>query len=148
MTAVKNSLQTTPSEALNNIKNKDVESSKDVFAAAKPLKDQWKLEKESLQIDRSNKNALVDSNEAFALETKGWSVISQSPNGAISFYQKLENKNDGDKALVLKKEQQAHELLANEIQRTLANQLIAQYKTQNAISLDYLNYGTEMTRDE
>ncbi len=146
--AIKKNLQTSSSNALENIRTKDIESPKDVLIAANPLKDQWKLEKESFQIDRSNKNALVDSNEAFALRTNGWSSITQSPNGAISFYQKLENKNDGDSALVLKKEQQAQELLANEIQRTLATQLIAEYKDQQAISLDYMNYGTEMIPNE
>ncbi|MBA3603535.1 MAG: hypothetical protein H0W50_07840 [Parachlamydiaceae bacterium] len=148
VTALKNKVQTSPSGALDDIKTKDAESSKDVLIAAKPLIDQWKLEKEFFKIDRSNKNSLVDSSEAFALDTKGWSSITQSPNGAISFYQKLENKDEGDTALVSKKEQQAHEILSNEIQRTLATQLIAQYKDQQAISVDYLNYGTEMSTDE
>ncbi len=150
--AVKKNLQTSSSDAPDEIKIKEndasKESSNEKLMAAKPLKDQWKLEKESFHIDRSDKNTFINPQEAFALKIGAWSEINQSPNGALSFYHKLENKNEGDAALLLKKDQQAHELLSGEIQRILASQLIAEFKSKNAISLDYLNTATEMTSDE
>lgn len=147
-TAIQTKLKTNPDAALAEIKTKETESSQETLTAAKPLREQWKLEKIPFQIDRSSKDPLVNSAEAFALNVNGWSEMTQSPNGAITFYQKLENKNESDAALVKEKVQKAHRLLGDEVQQILASQLIAEFKAKQAISLDYLNYGSEMTANE
>jgi GcvH upstream region-like protein len=143
---VKGHLTSNPASAVNEIKVKeaDPKSSTDLVAAV-PLTDQWKLEKQTFSIDRSTKHDQINSAEALNLPINNWSEIVQSPNGAIAFYQKLEVKNDSTTALLQEKNLQAQRLLSGEIQRLLANQLISEFKAKNAISLEFMDSGSEMT---
>lgn len=113
-----------------------------------PLADQWKLEKKPFKIDRSSQSEQINIVEAFKLPAHGWSDVTQTPNGALSFYQKLGTAKGGNETVQNSKLKQAQSLLDEEVQRVLAAQLIADFKAKQAISLDYLDQGTEMSASD
>ncbi len=112
------------------------------------LADQWKLERKSFKVDRSSQNEQINMVEALELPTNGWSDVIQAPNGALSFYQKLEVGKKGHETVMDSKLKQAQSLLAEEIQRVLAEQLIAEYKAKEAINLEYLDQSAEMSASD
>lgn len=112
------------------------------------LADQWKLEKKSFKIDRSNQNEQINIVEAFELPAKGWSEVTHTPNGALSFYQKLGSGKEGNELVLDKKLKQAQSSLNEEVQRVLAVQLITDFKAKQAISLDFLNQGAELSAND
>lgn len=138
--SIKGQLEANPEASVLYVKGESNEK--------KSLADQWKLEKKPFKIDRSTQNDQINIVEAFELPLKGWSDVIQSPNGALSFYQKLGTGESENEAVLNDKLKQAQSLLAAEIQRVLAAQLITEFKAKNAISLDYLNQGTEMSAND
>jgi hypothetical protein len=106
------------------------------------LDQQWLLEKRPFSIERSNNSEQFNTVEALELDLNAWSKVINTPNGAIFFYQKLESppKNHD---LVLDKTHQAQQLLSNEAQRLVASQLIDEFKSKHAISLDFMDQSAE-----
>lgn len=103
---------------------------------------QWQLEKRPFSIERSNNNEQFNTIEALELPVNAWSSIINTPSGAIFFYQKLES-HPKQNELVLEKSHQAQQLLSNEAQRLVASQLIDDFKSKQAISLEFMNNNSE-----
>jgi hypothetical protein len=82
------------------------------------------------------------------LPLNGWSEVISAPNGALAFYQKIEILNENALSIAQEKNKQAHKLLAEEIQKLLAENLVAEFKTKNAISLEFMDASNEMTAEE
>lgn len=149
MNDVKNKLAKSTSDESAYVVSED---SKDIatptLAAKEALDQQWKLQKSSFHIDRSSPQPQVDRLEIMTLPMEGWSLVHDSSNGAMYFYQKLDSKGFGDRQLVIDKSNQAYRLLGNAMQRTYGQELLTEFKAKDAISLAYMNTGAEMTTEE
>lgn len=108
------------------------------------LADQWKLESRPFKIERSHSSEQINSVEALEMAINSWSPVAQSPTGAISFYQKLPNDQKDHSQLALEKSTQSKRYLASEAQRLVAEQLIAEFKAKQALSLSFMQSGEEM----
>lgn len=127
-----------PATASRLVKGKE-EAAKDSLAEAKPLQNQWLLEKDILRLDRSDEHPLVNADEAFSLPLKGWSGVKTAPNGDLVFYQVLQQKTAEEKQVaVADQTKEAHEVLSDDAQRILAMNVMKELKEKNALSLDYL----------
>ncbi|MGZ3732195.1 MAG: SurA N-terminal domain-containing protein [Parachlamydiaceae bacterium] len=144
---IKNNLSTNPEQAKSEIKEAE-QTTNAKLVAVPALTDQWKLEKQSFQIDRSSQHPLVKSGEALNLPLNAWSEVIQTPNGAIAFYQKLEVKDENATEIHKEKSRQARQLLSGEIQRLLATSLVTDFKNKDAISLSFMNNESEMIETE
>lgn len=116
--------------------SKDV---KDVLAAAKPLQEQWLLEKETVRLERSDDNPLIDDKEAFAMPDLAWSSVKAVPNGDIAFFQVVRHLASEDKEIaVADQTKQAHALLSDDAQQILMATTLKELQEKKALSLDYL----------
>lgn len=109
-------------------------------AKAAPLHQQWQLEKRPFAIDRSSNSEQFNTVEALELAVNAWSPVTSTPNGAIFFYQKIESQPK-EHDFVVDKSHQAQQLLSGEAQRIMASQLITEYKSKHAISLEFIDNG-------
>lgn len=134
---IKKQLQANPENEARYVKNINVDEQPSDLSSA-PVYKQWLLEKKPFSIDRSNNNEQFNTVEALELAVNSWSPVTNTPSGAIFFYQKLQGQSKKN-TFISDKSREAQLLLGREAQRTMATQLIADYKNKNAISLDYLN---------
>lgn len=91
-----------------------------------PLANQWKLDKESYRLSRSEGASArgLDITELFSLPVEGWSSVSVSFDGTIAFF-KLKEKKDGSSlpAVALKMEK-VQQILSYEAQRLLTEKML------------------------
>lgn len=110
------------------------------------LDQQWQLEKRPFSIERSSNSEQINTIEALELAANAWSPVISTPSGAIFFYQKLESQPKKQE-LVLDKSHQEQQLLSSEAQRLVASQLINEYKSKHAISLEFMENSGENALD-
>lgn len=141
---VKGALEKDPTAAARYVQAKNP-SDQPVDASSQGLSAQWALEMRPFQITRSSNSEQINSVEAFDLALGAWSPVKQSSGGAILFYRKLESQPIDLERLTQEKSQQSKKLLAAEAQRRLAAQVVEELKVKKAISLEFLQSGSEMT---
>lgn len=113
------------------------------LAQRSELADQWKVEKATVTLNRQNPEAAVDIAEALTLTANAWSPLKTPVNGDLAFYQvkageEKTTPNQKELAVIADQARQAQTLLGAEAQRHLMRQVLAELKSQNAISLAYL----------
>jgi GcvH upstream region-like protein len=103
------------------------------------LADQWKIEKNTLTIDRQNQEGSVDVAEALVLNVDAWSTLKTPPNGDLAFYQvKNHGMTTHQPANIAQQTREAQSSLGNEAQRHLMQLVLKELKSKNALSLAYL----------
>jgi GcvH upstream region-like protein len=128
-----------PEAATKLVKVDREERAKESLAEAKPLQNQWLLEKVSTRVDRSDERPLVDPEDAFMLPIKGWSSVKTAPNGDLVFFQVEKQVAVNEKQLaVADQTQAAHKVLSDDAQRVLTINVLKELKDKHALSLDYL----------
>lgn len=138
---IKGDLEKNPSQSEQWVRVQMEEEEEPANLADRPvLADQWKIEKATLDLNRQNPGeAAIDVAEALSLASNEWSSLNAPINGDLSFYQV---KNRGESALptkaVAEQVRQVQALLGSEAQRHLMQQVLADLKSNNAISLAYL----------
>ena len=117
----------------------------DQLSPSEPLADQWKLDKEDYKLSRSEGSALspLDATTVFSLPLSGWSAVYVAPNGSIAFFQLQAKANGTLAAAVAAKMDKVQKLLSFEAQRTLMHNVLNDIGAKNAISLEYLNKGSD-----
>lgn len=137
-------LKKDPAAAAKLIKQSKETASEEKLAEAKPLQDQWLIEKATVRLDRSDENPLVDDREAFSLTEKGWSSVKTSPNGDIAFYQVVRHVGAEEKEIAIADQtNEAHAMLSADAQRVLTHKVLKDIQDKHAISLDYLKVSQE-----
>lgn len=143
---VQKTLESHPEAAEIYVRKEAVGSqSPEKLAVAVPLMRQWQLEKRAFQIDRSSNNEQINTIEALELPVNSWSSVVQSPSGAIYFYLKLASDGNENTTLVNEKTRQSQGVLSAEAQRILAIQLLSEFKAKKAMSINYMETGSEMS---
>jgi len=110
----------------------------------KALADQWKLEKTAYQSERGKEESEVDLVEAFEMKPNSWSSIQSPANGDLHVFYLTKRGNDSNMKSLSERISTARNLLSDESQRILMQRILHEIKEKRAISLDYLNQGTEM----
>lgn len=119
-------------------------TSEELLEARKPLADQWKLERSAYQAARSTHEDVLDKAEVFSLAVNDWTQVRAPASGDVSFFH-LERKGDDlDKNAVAERVTRVQQLLSDESQRLLMGQLLKEFQSKQAISLDYLNQVAEV----
>lgn len=99
------------------------------------LADQWKIEKQSFEINRSSEDERLNLTEITSMGE--WSDLKTTANGGLYFIRKFD-LNAADHSFSLEKNNFARLQLSNEIQKVLGNRFAEKWKAQKAISLEYL----------
>lgn len=126
-------------EALKAILLFDETAPRTALTPRASLTDQWKLEKHAFSADRSSEASSIDIPELFALSEAGWTKVHTPVNGDLYFFELQRKGSDPDKAALAEKLQLAHQMIADDAQRTLTHHVVQQLKDKHAISLDYLD---------
>lgn len=142
---IKEALEKDPAMASHWIAAKSKEEEVSSQLHERPtLSAQWKIEKSEEEISRESPPAHVDVQEAFLLEPKTWSSIQALPNGDLAFYQvKGRNAPSHSMSELARQGREMQTLLGAEAERHLMRQVIAELKSKNALSLDYLKVAAE-----
>lgn len=145
--SIKAKVEADPQHEELYVKTANTEQTSENAPGIVTLEQQWQLEKRPFSIERSSNSEQINTIEALEMATNAWSPTINTPSGAIFFYQKLESQPKKD-ALVLDKSLQEQQLLATEAQRLIASQLIDEFKSKHAISLEFMNTSGESSLDE
>jgi GcvH upstream region-like protein len=120
----------------------EVDASK--LPAHKALGDQWKLEKIPFQSERGKEGEDVNLVEAFDMKPNFWSSIQTPANGDLHMFYLTKRGNDATMGSLGERISSARHLLSDDAQRILMKRVLHEIKEKRAISLDYLNQGSEM----
>jgi len=146
---IKDKIQKDPTNASAYIRTTEpLMTQKDKLPPRKALEDQWKLEKESVQLSRGGEDDVVEKGEVYALSKGAWTNVRTPPNGDIYFFQ-LQSKGANEE-IVLNSERvlESQQLLSYEAQRHYMKKALQEIKEKNAISLEYLNQPVETIESE
>jgi GcvH upstream region-like protein len=108
------------------------------------LANQWKLEKETLTIDRNKTQTIGNISEIFDLEPGTWSPIKIENNGDLLFFQvKEQGKQEEALNALINQTNKWQALLGDEAEGQLMQEILKIIKEKDAISLDYLKIADE-----
>lgn len=142
---IKEEIEKDPAKAEQYIRLK-MEEETDLNHLPQPasLADQWRIEKETVVVSRQDEAPLVDLEEAFAMSPQTWSKLKVPFNGDLVFYHVAEKgmKEDSE-GLIVQQTREAQDLLSAAAQRVLMQNVLAELKAKNAISLAYLSTPAE-----
>jgi GcvH upstream region-like protein len=128
------------------VQPEDDKAASTTLAQRSPLADQWKIEKATLTINRQASDSGVNVTEALALAENTWSPLQTPVNGDLAFYQvKGRGDTSAQSTAVIEQARSAQALLGAEAQRHLMQQVLAELKSKNAISLAYLRIPQDET---
>ncbi len=120
----------------------------EILLARPALQDQWKVEKSSRHIARSDNTEDLNKDAMFALAIGEWMPVQPTPNGDLAFFQ-LKSKNpNADAGMVYDKMQESHQLISDDAQRIFMRSVVHEIKEKNAISLQYLDAAVESIEPE
>lgn len=114
------------------------------LSATKPLGDQWKLVKTTYRSERGREGEEINLSEAFAMKPQTWSSIQTPANGDLFVFYLNKQGNDATPETLGQRISSARHLLSDDAQRVLMKRVLKEIKDKRAISLDYLNQGSEM----
>lgn len=127
-----------PETIASFIQEKPAEVEVDKLPPAQPLANQWKITQSEYKVERNDSNALVQKDEAFALEKGDWSQLLFRPNGEITFFHLQDKGGKNDPAGLYEITMASHKHLSNEAQMILMSSKLQYMKEKDAISLSYL----------
>lgn len=114
-------------------------SSNSSLAKQESLADQWKIRKSTVTVNRQTPDSGVNMSEALALSENAWSPLHAPVNGDLAFYQVKGNAEAPPQLnAILEQARGAQAILSAEAQQHLMRQVLAELKSQDAISLAYL----------
>lgn len=137
---IKENLAKDITEAQQWIKNESEEDkSASPLAKQTPLADQWKIHKSTVTVNRQTPDSGVNMSEALTLSESAWSALNTPVNGDLAFYQvKGGVETPAQLNAVLEQARGAQTILSAEAQQHLMQQVLAELKSKQAISLAYL----------
>lgn len=114
------------------------------------LADQWKIEKTQENLSRDSElSDVLEIGDALALNENEWSSLNKPSNGDLAFYQvKAKGEASVDAEQLSKQIREIQSVLGAEAQRSLMQQILADLKSHDAISLAYLNRPIEESLGE
>lgn len=146
---IKEKIQKNPAKATAYLRSSEAGIvQKDKLPALKALEDQWKLEKETIEVSRAGESDAVEKGEVFALAKGAWTNVRTPPNGDIYFFQLQTKGVDGEIALNSEDLLEKQQVLSYEAQRHYMHKALKEIKEKNAISLEYLNQPVETIESE
>ncbi len=134
-----------PNKIETIIKQKTEGNENEKLPAREPLTNQWKFEKSVFHYDRASKGQQLDLKEGFSLKPEEWSMVHTPANGDIFFFQLASKEHQEDKIALNNKIDAERQLLSEDAEHQLMNHLLNRMKEKHALSLDYLNKGSEMS---
>ena len=130
-----------PSTKDTYVENVETSPAEAKLVASLGLEQQWKLQSKSVAIAQKQKDFDISPDEALTMKSGSMTKPLALDSGAIMFFEKNDQHNQANLAYVKSSITKARELFFQEIQQTLATELIEEYKSQNAISVNYLEQG-------
>jgi hypothetical protein len=144
--SLKEKIQKDPAKASDYLVTQTEKTSENQLSPQKSITDQWKLEMQPFQANRSSNDEKLNMAELATISE--WSDLKTAPNGGIYFIRKKELSNPDNSAASLERIKFARHQLSNDLQTVLGNRLAEKWKAQKAISLEYLQANPEIAQIE
>ncbi|MBA2727335.1 MAG: hypothetical protein H0U49_04080 [Parachlamydiaceae bacterium] len=141
---IKDKIQKEPTKVSEFIVLETEKSQENRLSVQKPIADQWKLEKQVFQTNRSSNDEKLNMTELAAISE--WSELKTAPNGGLYFIRKTDLVTSENISANLEKVKLARHQLSNDLQMVLGNRLAVKWKAQKALSLEYLLVNPEIAQ--